>query len=103
MITTISSLPPAIIQRYNKFLLMTSLERMQWDYTNKIIVLAVKKLKNCPGRQREFDKLMHEWETIYGIKEIEEANYKSEMQEKIKKRSYIPTTSEIMPFKRIRS
>lgn len=101
MITIISILPPPIKQTFNRFLLMTTLERMRWIYRNKIIVLAIKKLQNCPGRQREFDKLMDEWEKTYGIKEAEEVNYKAEVQEKIKKRSCVPTSSGTVLFKKI--
>lgn len=102
MITT-SNFPPQIKQSFDKFLLMTTLERTHWNYCNKIVPLAVKKLINCPGRQREFDKLMDEWEKIYGIKKNEEAHYEAKRQEKIKKRSSISTSEGTMQFKRIRS
>jgi hypothetical protein len=99
---TVSALPPEIKQSYNPFLLMTAMQRMHKDYLS-IGAFAIKKLKDCPGRKREFDKLADEWERVYGVKEIEEANYKAEVQEKNKKRSCIPTAGGTMVFKRIRS
>ena len=82
---------------------MTCLERMRWNYKNKIVVLAIKKLQKCNGRQHEFDKLMDEWEKTYGIKEVEEADYNAKVQKKIKKRPCISTSSSTVQFKRIRS
>ena len=92
---------PEIRQQFNPDLLLTTLQRYLRNVRNKIIPRAAKKLKNCSGRQREFDKLKKEFHEVYERKTIEEANYKAKMQKKAEERPCIPISGGTMRFKRI--
>ena len=101
MTETITILPPKIIHRFNKILLMNTLQRREYDVYEKIIPMSLKRLRGCPGRQQEFDKLLAEFREIYERKTIEEAVYQAEIKKKAQERSRFPVTGGLMRFKRL--
>lgn len=102
MITTISCTPPPIVQNLNRKLLMSCLERINWDIQNTLIPKANKKIRTQDiGKKRKFDNLLAEFKEVYERKKIEEAEYKTKIKEKIEKRSNFSNTGQTCIFKRM--
>lgn len=91
IITTIS-LPSLINQRFDPYLFLDYLDKSKRRLETKIKPLANKKLRDIDiGRKREFEVLLTRFERAYERKKIEKAEYHAEIEEKAKKRPYIPT------------
>ena len=100
-VTTNVHLPPNIVQKYNPLLLMNYFQRVKWRVDNVILPLSSKKIRpEDVGKRREFDKLMKEFEEVYGRKEAEEADYKEKIKEK-GKRPCLPIAGATISFKRM--
>lgn len=103
VITTITNLPPPIIQHFNRFLLDFLLGLLMM-VGEKIIPLSVKKIRpQDVGKRREFDLLHKEFTEVYERKKAEEAEYKSKVKKASEKVPRLPNSSGTMRFKRFRS
>lgn len=101
MITTTTSIPPQIVQYFNRYLLDPLYGSLR-DLEDRLIPIANKKIRACDtGKRKEFDKLLKEYRETYERKKAEEAHYNAEINEKIKKRPSFPTTGKTMRFERV--
>lgn len=100
MITT-ASLPPPILQSFNPYLLDNAIRRKKRILDDRILPLSLKKIRpQDVGKQREFQKLLKEFEEVYGRKTIEKAEYDAKVKEAAQKRPSIPNSGATMRFKR---
>jgi predicted methyltransferase MtxX (methanogen marker protein 4) len=83
--------------------LETYLER-KLRYKNELITFSKKKIRiQDVGRQRDFDRLLKEYEELYERKKTEEVEYNAACEEKAKKRPHISNTGGIIRFSRMES
>jgi predicted transcriptional regulator len=98
--TTISSIPPQIIQSFNKKLLMSIIEISKETVESEIIRLYYKKIVLRPknsGKRKEFDKLIKEYYEEYERKKTQEEKYKAKIKDS-QQRSSISNSSSTMRF-----
>jgi hypothetical protein len=66
-----------------------------------ICPLAIKKLHNCPGKQKQFNKLLGDFFEVYERKKIEKIDYNTKNKKEIEERPCIPNSAGIIKFKKI--
>ena len=100
IITTSACLPPLISFGFSTYLL-DPLFGMKVRVEETIIPLSLKKIRSQDvGKRKEFDKLLKEYQEVYGRKKNEEAEYKAKIKEAAEKRPRFPNAGSTMRFKR---
>ena len=81
-ITSVSSLEPLIRFKFDRYLLLSAVERLNME-KKKIVILSEKKIRSCDvGKRRDFELFLKEFEELYVRKEIEKAEYTAECKKK---------------------
>jgi len=101
MIETITISPPEIRFKFNKYLLMTYLERVDLR-CQELQAKAIKKFRKCLGKQREFNDLLTRFKEMYERKKKEEDEYREKIKAKTK-RSLPSNSGTTCTFRRMES
>jgi hypothetical protein len=85
MITTVSMLPPAILQSFLQDLLLTCIERNKLYVEKKIARLQRRKIRpQDTGKKKEFQRLIKEYYKVYERKKAKEEKYKAKIKDSTK-------------------
>lgn len=97
-------IPPQILQYYNSALLSTPYRVTPETFKSrlpKIVLKACMKYNlKCPGKKKEFNKLLSEFLEVYERKKIEDEEYQAKKQDQ-EKRSSLSATGNTIIFKRM--